>query len=840
MDDSDIYYEPSRVNHPINSLSETPFYIANPTIKKRNQYEIIVEDNDTRKNRVHHKITSRSNSERNHKITNVVHEINIEAEDLPLYLDIGILKIHNNNKRTSEQSGKDIIKLSESELVKCIDLHIVVFSRSNGMDKELVKIWDKTKFKRYEELTDLDLMNDIENNCRSTVNIVNVSLHEIKKSQPRKSDNILYSTYDFQEKNESIENSSTDERKYVNHKTKKEGNVNDSISFLDTVSTTELPNSENRTKYKFAERKNFEVRSNTHLTQDTIKITTASYDDLFNRFIEKDVDSLNEKQNVMNLLDNKKNKFGTELFYEIPSTDLIREAVSDTTEIAEDSTSKFFYNFPDNIGNTIRDIEENSDNLTSSLSNVWLTESPIKSVAKELDSGILNFIKNISDYEDTDQSVRTPEYEYSNNYTNMGNVAYSTIYPSDLNLSSALTRQSISINSITPFTTTSNTETVTEAPDLITRNYAFTIPVKIPDNKSNPKKQLFKQANKIENTEKNFSDKNSLKLIHGANNNPSNLSGQIASLSPFLPTFVSTTHYNNQDTTVKGGLLVTNMKQISDTTLGITTMVPSDITQKHNIISSNKKYDPHDNYAFNETNAYENAITHNNTHSTIGLQSSDHSTIDGPPKSTTVYTDTTLRSKITNSEDYHMQDNYNIDFKSSDHFTTESESIRNHTNYSNKNEERKGYPEIEMKISKIITKELENDTVISNVDGIETIPNNDFKEWANDTKPDEEAVTPTLSTATNTVEMLSTSSAQTNVGALSPRDIFGRLYFLFGEKRIPVRFVQDSEGQLKLGIDGGKLCSKIVDEKLNVSLILAAICKCALSENCANNLYEPS
>ncbi|XP_063372612.1 uncharacterized protein LOC134660756 [Cydia amplana] len=100
---------------------------------------------------------------------------------------------------------------------------------------------------------------------------------------------------------------------------------------------------------------------------------------------------------------------------------------------------------------------------------------------------------------------------------------------------------------------------------------------------------------------------------------------------------------------------------------------------------------------------------------------------------------------------------------------------------------RSAYEENEIKIPRIITKECQNNTIQSIIDGIEELPNNDFTDYES--------------------------------------DITGRLYFVSNKELVPVRFVQTNRGTINLGIDGPRLCDKLVRKADNKSSLLTALCE---------------
>ncbi|XP_061704612.1 uncharacterized protein LOC133515975 [Cydia pomonella] len=98
---------------------------------------------------------------------------------------------------------------------------------------------------------------------------------------------------------------------------------------------------------------------------------------------------------------------------------------------------------------------------------------------------------------------------------------------------------------------------------------------------------------------------------------------------------------------------------------------------------------------------------------------------------------------------------------------------------------RSAYQENEMNIPRIITKECQNNTIQTVIDGIEELPNNDFTD--------------------------------------NESDLRGRLYFVSNKELIPVRFVQ-TNGTINLGIDGSRLCDNLIRKADKKSDLLTALC----------------
>ncbi|CAG5008103.1 unnamed protein product [Parnassius apollo] len=144
---------------------------------------------------------------------------------------------------------------------------------------------------------------------------------------------------------------------------------------------------------------------------------------------------------------------------------------------------------------------------------------------------------------------------------------------------------------------------------------------------------------------------------------------------------------------------------------------------------------------------------------------------------------------------------------------------------------KKIFNESEIPLQKIITREFANNTVVSVTNGNEDVRNNDFLYSSN-----EDITPPSISsletegesnhTNDNLTEALvkNIKKSQNESKANTELVIRGRLYFILGQEHIPARFVQKSDGELHVGIDGQTICMKLNKEEDKKFKILAALC----------------
>lgn len=122
-------------------------------------------------------------------------------------------------------------------------------------------------------------------------------------------------------------------------------------------------------------------------------------------------------------------------------------------------------------------------------------------------------------------------------------------------------------------------------------------------------------------------------------------------------------------------------------------------------------------------------------------------------------------------------------------------------------------PEGEIEITKIITKELSNGSVTSVADGYEVLPNSDF------------ITNNIISAEENTETTLRTDHHNDLV------EIKGHLYFLFGDKPIPARFMQQPGGEINVAMDGFSLCTQML--QTNQSTFMNLLCNCIQQKKCS-------
>lgn len=141
------------------------------------------------------------------------------------------------------------------------------------------------------------------------------------------------------------------------------------------------------------------------------------------------------------------------------------------------------------------------------------------------------------------------------------------------------------------------------------------------------------------------------------------------------------------------------------------------------------------------------------------------------------------------------------------------------------------YNEEDIGIPRIITKELSNGTLKSVVDGYEKLPNSDFTT---------NSIVSTFSNQSTILNSNENNESGSNPDLLKPDidkkvqsdivNIHGNLYFSFGTKQVPARFIQQSDGKLDVAIDGFSMCSQMLE--YNTSSFMNLLCNCIIHKNC--------
>ncbi|XP_075991421.1 uncharacterized protein LOC142986703 [Anticarsia gemmatalis] len=125
-------------------------------------------------------------------------------------------------------------------------------------------------------------------------------------------------------------------------------------------------------------------------------------------------------------------------------------------------------------------------------------------------------------------------------------------------------------------------------------------------------------------------------------------------------------------------------------------------------------------------------------------------------------------------------------------------------------------PEKNILIPKIITTEFSNNTVSSVVDGYEILPNSDFIHHDFNAADEGDNISEEYR------EFESGRHGQSDL----EQDVKGNLYFSFGTRNhIPARFIQNSEGEMHLAIDGFALCDQIRPEENKIEFV-NILCNC--------------
>ncbi|XP_022833058.1 uncharacterized protein LOC111360981 [Spodoptera litura] len=125
----------------------------------------------------------------------------------------------------------------------------------------------------------------------------------------------------------------------------------------------------------------------------------------------------------------------------------------------------------------------------------------------------------------------------------------------------------------------------------------------------------------------------------------------------------------------------------------------------------------------------------------------------------------------------------------------------------------------EIKIPRILTKELSNGSLFSAVDGYEDITNYGFI-TASDSTSVENSAEIKLTTSNPLSKDSNVDDKMLQSGLI---ELHGRLYFSSGSINIPARFIQHSDGELNVAVDALSMCEQMVEE--NSSNFMNLLCK---------------
>ncbi|XP_028164670.1 uncharacterized protein LOC114355838 [Ostrinia furnacalis] len=906
LDNSAIYYEPAD-DYPFRrtSFDKYPIHIVNPTYHKQDNMNA-----ENRNDRRTAKNGETSRSIKKRKLNDSkLHKIDIDADDLPIYLDIDIYK-RIKEEKSNEQKTNELktIKLSEKDLIECINLHILVYSRKSDQDADLKVMWDETKINKYKDLSDSDLMIEIESKCHQPAEIVHKSLEEIKNSWPKKSQ----SPQDFH-------------GKYIRNNLKDQNKKEKVVAVTDTTET--LPTKESmKTVSQYSSTTNStkdytDISPNfDHSKINKVYWTTDSSSITYNA--EKDVKELNTVT-IEPTVNEMFSKSEYDLLKDILPQNPNDAVTLESTTIKEPNTNK---EFNEQLLSTKYNMETEPSLSKSTYLDVTATRPSLNKKHKEI---MENYMKI--------PRITTKEFE---NSTVISIINGTEIIPNSDFVNEprmALIKDFIYEN----FDTTSNTQfTSTTVIPFSTRIYEVTTSNPFKEGSNEEIVELNKHSktyNKTQHGEENASassEKHSgIQTLPIPYNNPVKFGDKIDDIiiKQRSNSGYSGTTILNEPTTFKTKTdenlilevnplqkiitvppistvtekiqLTTDYLTISPDEIPITDLENSSDTmerqkpllnpsQDASVLplqiqqeiqgnesikqpnKSNKTLNTIDEYSKELKQMNPNVSPHQNrsqaTDNTEFTSKTDVIPIlELPNHSLTTFSPNIMQDMGTSGL------NKSIilhDFLSStnSYYTNEIHNKENGTKYftSLETTTKSGFAEDDIGIptngyeisgikllhneisqrnntaddAKTLEKILLNNTSTENVTSSSLDKLNNVKDAIDIQQKLGYSTTPAIPQDLDTLESIMINSTPEVKAELpsSNQDIEGKLYFLFGDKQIPARFIQRSDGQIKLGLDGVTLCDKLMEKGINASPLMAAMCKCSRSENCANNLNDLS
>lgn len=797
IDDSAIYYEPFRTN-PIRSMSfvNKPFSIVNPPLLRQNW-----EEKGHKSHLINRNKSTRSANGGYQEKNNIVHNIDIEQE-VPIYLDIDIYQgINNEHLFSKAKSELENFQLSENDLIECIDLHILIYSRNNDIDNDLIKIWDSEKLDKYKSLSDSDLLIDINSKCHHPSNIIKKSVQAITTSRPRKTE--FSSPTDFFSKDTtSAHNKFFTNNEFIrNIKENIENGLNQDIYENNTSETTTTKTTNINSFWESNETTSTNVfqfystvTSSTDSVQSAISEGRSSVIDTTRPIVESDLttESFIDKYNV---------------HHEVPDSNH-NGHLSDVNVKPAGNKSSSIYNF--NVNRTVEQFNVNT-HPTSTRSIIIIKE--------DLESPKTNNIRTVS-YEYT-----TPNYLTSNYLTheikstiaeNMENSTTYTTNSFESDISEENQFNSTSTNTLS-LKTALLLDTFTVPLDSDSSIIKHATQTEIPNESHNYTNIRNETKKKKIDVEQNLMLTTSLYGLNNTNNAPTTSASTLNDMS---------TNISKDDNITKDEILqyqghntLINIKETEDVLVS-TRAVNEDSTKSY-IDTKLDNYNP----------TTKSKLVNDESLSFGDLYSQDLDNLRSQPPGDEIFTvlnDVTTKNYLRESPK-----NTYLDFDKKSVVLT-----------SNNNASRIKYPVEDIKIPKIITREFYNETAISEINDTEVITNSDYEDdlFLSESSNNESVFNTTVrsifpprkdSVINSDKSAELTHNNLNNILPEKRHDIVGKLYFLFGDNQVPARFVQDAEGQITLGIDGTTLCDKLLNNQNN-SLIIAALCNSKLSENCIN------
>lgn len=193
---------------------------------------------------------------------------------------------------------------------------------------------------------------------------------------------------------------------------------------------------------------------------------------------------------------------------------------------------------------------------------------------------------------------------------------------------------------------------------------------------------------------------------------------------------------------------------------------------------------------------------------------------------TTVYADSThiYLTKSTSEISNQAQDEINTAVTEQFHVSDEGSNYWNYNEYIRKTAYRKEYFEGEYEIPKLVTVEFSNNTIISEIQGNEKIPNEDFVTPKDVVVEEKSNCTFTTTNHLNKSRVADKDNVLVGEVKNISEAISGKLYFKYGTEFVPASFLQQREGNLDIAIDLPSLCKS--NKQVIMSQIIQTICNC--------------
>ncbi|KAL0902454.1 hypothetical protein ABMA27_000317 [Loxostege sticticalis] len=840
LENTEIYYEPSdEYSYDRTSFVEHPFYIVNPTFRKQNFQN--VENRKARKIHINNREGEPDRRIDNQEPgVNAERSLEIETVDVPLYLDIDLYKSVKNGK-SNDMKTNNLKKpeLTEDDLTECIDLHILVYSRKSDQGANIEDMWDETKINKYKKLSDADLMIEIQSKCHQPSKIVHESLEEIKNSWRRNSQH--RSSQDLGTKKH-FENYPENEKLMdviITDQNNSQFNSKFKVDNMIPLSTEEpiemislLPVTTDNTNFNsnvdsssiiseinwstdFTTSSNLEVKN---VTEPTTEIIESNYN-------ESRIDKVFKNDSL--------SQFSNQILPVTLETTTVLDSYTNFPELGESVSSEFL------TKNDIKTLSDQSDETSTKLADADETSSSLpyghdkhKEIL-EKDIRITRIFTKEFVNDTVASSINGIELIPNNDFVEKSMVSHdpnlkeistskTTSIPNNDFVEKSIARHDPNLEEITTAKTTSAETNLLN--DLL-------------ENTTNDPLNLLRQYTNKSKTRNPIEDFTTDRQIHYDGEEPNQLnsdSNKSVDTELFLPKMITTNTNINNESEVKNSMSHgksterSNESQITLNTNLLKYPITTDVTPELDSFIANETQ-------LGEVSSLDLELNQDNSMDFSSYNHTDESEMQA--KELDVSSITSQESWSTPVFDFFsngtQKAEYSTNYEARDVpellTRNETNNIASESPYTSIPTTSQSDDDVTTPSSQAVSPEsFEFDDLISSENNVNRplfFPTTDepYKLGIKINK---------LMTDQNDSSIMKNTLKERDFRTPNQDALVGKLYFLFGGTKVPMNFVQNSDGQLSLGLDGETLCDKIIQKDSNGSILMKALCNCARSKNC--------